>query len=123
MAKTNVRTIPLGTYAAGTYEMASVSIGQQASSFEIAISRASLPNTSAVVASISIEGSDDGGSTWQALGGITLVGGVAHNPDGSVAAESSYAQHLDNSKPGTYKLRGSAVLFQQLTTSARLTVF
>lgn len=123
MAKTNLRTIAFGTYAAGTYQLPSINAGQSSTQFEIAITRSSFPNTTADVASLTVEGSDDSGATWQGLGGITLAGGVILDKSGNPTTESIYSAKFDNSKPASYQLRGTAVLFQQLTTGARLTVY
>jgi hypothetical protein len=123
MAKTNRRILPFGTYAAGSYALPSVNTGQASSQFEIAIDRSALPDTTDIVADIRIEGSDDNGATWQGLGGITLSGGAALDKQGTPLLESIYSAAFDNSKPGNYRLRGTAVLFQELTTGLRLTVY
>lgn len=124
MAKTNLRTLPFGTYAAGTYQLASINIGQNSSSFEVALDRTALPATPVDVASLTLEGSDDNGATWNQLVAGTLAGGAVVSPSGAVATESTFGASFDNStKPSQYRLRGSITLFQTLTTGARLTVF
>lgn len=122
MAKSNIATVPMGTYAAGTYNLGPVNAGKTATSFEVAIDRTAFPNTTDVVATLTIEGSDDNGSTWVGLGGISLTGGEIHDREGNVATESIYSATFDNSQPATYRLRATAVLFQELTTGLRLTV-
>lgn len=123
MAKTNVRTIAVALRQAGTYQLPNVQIGQVSSKFEIAISRDQLPDTPDDLASIAIEGSADGGVTWDGLGSITLSGGVFHDRSGAVIAESNYAVEFPSPQPATYRLRGTAVLFQAITAGLRLTVY
>lgn len=134
MAKTNVRTIAVALRQAGTYQLPNVQIGQVSSKFEIAISRDQLPDTLVDLASISIEGSADGGVTWDGLGSITLSGGVFHDRSGAVIAESNYAVEFrlndefgndlgPDPQPATYRLRGTAILFQAITAGLRLTVY
>lgn len=118
----NLKSIPVGTYPAGTYQLAATNIGKTATQFEVAIDRTAFPDTPDIVASLTLEGSDDNGKTWVSLGGITLAGGQVIDRSGNVAAESIYRVTFDNSEPSSYRIRGTAVLFQQLTTGARLTV-
>jgi hypothetical protein len=121
MAKTNRRVVPVGTYNAGVYQMPSIDIGQESSSFEIAIDVSAFPITTSVVAFLMIEGSDDAGATWQQLITGTLIGDNTGR-DGLPVTERVLQATFNNSQPASYRLRGTVTLFQTLTTGARLTV-
>jgi len=135
MAKTDIRAIAPALRQPRTYSLPNVRLGQSSSMFEIAISRdPSLTDNQVKVAQLSIEGSGDGGATWEFLGSCELNGGEVRGRAGNVLTESLYriefrltdAQGNDlgpDSKPASYRLRGTAVLFVAATVGLRLTVY
>jgi len=122
MAKTNRRTIPFGTYNAGTFKMPAITLGQPSTMVEIAVTATALPDTTQTLATIGMEGSDDG-ATWDDLGGGTLTGEPFIDRSGAVATERFYRVPFGVVKPATYQFRATVTLNQRLTTGARLTVY
>lgn len=136
MAKTNIRQIAPALRQPGSYSLPNVRLGQTSSMFEIAISRdPTLLDPQVLVATLGIEGSDDGGTTWTDLGSCTLNGGEIRDKQGVITTESVYriefrltdpatgADLGPDPKPASYRLRGNATLFVAATVGLRLTIY
>lgn len=123
MAKRNLRQIAAALRQPGVYPLPEIALGAPASEFEIAVTRDALPDSAlGLLAQINIEGSDDGGASWSHLGGIGVTGGVSINKKGEIQTESVFTIKLSEEKPATYRVRGSAAIFQAITVGLRLTV-
>lgn len=118
---TDIATSASQLRAAGEHIVGPVAFGQETSRVIVGATRADLPDTTDVLASLRLEVLD--GEVWSELGRITFPGGVIHGPRGSVVAESSYAIETNTPYAADVQVRGVLdVLDQSITTALRIAI-
>ena len=121
MARSTVVSAPLAPRTAGTYQLPSTNVGKKTSMLRAVVDVSQLGALSGLVGLLTMEGSGDNGATWDFLGGTYIAGGVHTDRQGNVATETSYGYPFDNQTAASYRVRGTAELYQDATIGLSIT--